>query len=71
MTQPKRAKATPKKVLLQYIGPFDVEMIMAPTGRRVTVAVGDTITLLPNEAATLNGLPDWVAATTIKAEESA
>ena len=63
-------KKAPKKVHLLYSGPFEAELVLVPTRRRITVAPGGVVELLPNEAASFNGAEGWSLApvTTIKKE---
>ena len=45
-----------------YNGPFEAEVILAPTGRMIVVSPGDAVTLLANEAKSISGSGDWTPA---------
>jgi len=44
-----------------YVGALEIEIIFADTGRKFTVATGDSIKLLANEAKSLAGNRDWIS----------
>lgn len=58
----KKTEASPSTVTATYTGPFDAVVVLRPTGRTIQVAIGDVIQLMPNEAASLDGRPDWAFA---------
>lgn len=52
------AKAKPQK--WTYQGRWDSIDIKLASGRWITVAAGETVELLPNEAKVIRTLPGWV-----------
>ena len=51
-----------RKYIYQGAGAADV--VLAPTGRAITVSTGDVVNLLANEAKSLSGSVDWIPAAT-------
>jgi len=53
-----------------YLGPRDAVRIMLPSGRRLTVARGETIQALPNEAEALSKLTaSWTSSSDTMTQE--
>lgn len=46
-----------------YDGALDAVVVILPSGRRLTIAKGESVELLANEAEALAENPEWVLAT--------
>lgn len=65
MTTQRRPAPTPAPLptRFSYVGPLPAVVVVLPSGRVMTVARGEVLDVLPNEAEALTAIPtDWAPA---------